>query len=108
MKAAELEAHPEFPYLTWDLKPNKKAKLAVAAKRGGPLNIAYEVHGNGPRKMIVSVYDELRTFGLLGLRGFWSMPEIITHRLGQRCGRRKSKCRKTMLTLDLLEDVTRM
>lgn len=55
MKAAELEAHPEFPYLTWDLKPSKKAKLPAAAKRGGPLNIAYEVHGHGPRTMVVSL-----------------------------------------------------
>jgi hypothetical protein len=54
MKAAELEAHPEFPYLTWPLEPSQKGKLPVAKGRGGPLNISYEVHGHGPRKMIVS------------------------------------------------------
>jgi hypothetical protein len=53
MTASELEAHPEFPYVTWDLKPTRKGKLAVAAKRGGPLNISYEVHGDGPRKIVV-------------------------------------------------------
>ena len=60
LKASELEKHPEFPYLTWDLKPSKKAKLPVAASRGGPLNLAYEVHGNGPRKLIVSYFKVAR------------------------------------------------
>jgi hypothetical protein len=54
LTAAELEAHPEFPYITWDLKPRIKAKLPVAAIRGGPINISYEVHGDGPRKLVVS------------------------------------------------------
>jgi hypothetical protein len=55
MKANELEAHPEFPYTTWDLKPRIKDTLPVAAKRGGPIKIAYEVHGDGARKLIVSL-----------------------------------------------------
>jgi hypothetical protein len=53
MTAAELEAHPEFPHVTWKLEPTKKGKIPVAAKRGGPIHISYEVHGNGPRKIAV-------------------------------------------------------
>jgi len=55
MTAAELLEHPEYPYVTWDLKPQKKGKAAVAKGRGGPFNIAYEVHGHGPTKLVVGI-----------------------------------------------------
>ncbi|KAF2150968.1 alpha/beta hydrolase-like protein [Myriangium duriaei CBS 260.36] len=45
---AELEAHPEFPHIFWDLKPTKKGISRVASDRGGPHDIAWEVHGHGP------------------------------------------------------------
>ncbi|KAF2139749.1 uncharacterized protein K452DRAFT_275235 [Aplosporella prunicola CBS 121167] len=64
MTAAEVEKHPEFPYVTWDLKPEKKGKLAVAAGRGGPLNIAYEIHGHGPCHIVWIM-------GLGGLKSAW-------------------------------------
>lgn len=56
LSAAEVEAHPEFPYITWDLKPKSQGKLSVAKNRGGPLDIAWEVHGEGENKMVVSVF----------------------------------------------------
>ncbi len=39
--------------MTWPLKPAKKGKCAVANGRGGPIQISYEVHGNGPIKLVV-------------------------------------------------------
>ena len=54
MNAAELENHAEFPFITWKLSPTKKGKLPVAVGRGGPFDIAYEVHGNGPIRLVVS------------------------------------------------------
>ena len=54
LTAAEIIAHPEYEHVNWHLKPEKKAKLAVASGRGGPFEIAYEIHGNGPRHLVVS------------------------------------------------------
>lgn len=48
----ELLNHPEYPYIIWDLTPEKKGKVAVAKDRGGPVNIAYEVHGHGDRHLV--------------------------------------------------------
>lgn len=56
LTAAEVEAHPEFPHVTWRLEPAQKGKVPVAAGRGGPLDIAYEVHGHGPVHIVVSAY----------------------------------------------------
>ncbi|KAF2091536.1 alpha/beta-hydrolase [Saccharata proteae CBS 121410] len=64
MTAAELEQHEEFPYVFWDLKPEKKGKVAAAVGRGGPINIAYEVHGHGPIHLVW-------VMGLGGLKGAW-------------------------------------
>jgi hypothetical protein len=55
MTAEELVKHPEFNYTVWDLKPTKKGKLSVAKDRGGPIDIAYEVHGTGDRHLVVSL-----------------------------------------------------
>ena len=41
--------------MTWPLKPAKKGTVAVAKGRGGPLQISYEVHGNGPMKLVVGI-----------------------------------------------------
>ena len=56
LTAAELIQHPAFPDVIWDLKPTTKGKCAVAASRGGPFNIAYEIHGSGPIRTVVSTY----------------------------------------------------
>lgn len=53
MKAAEVLKHPSFGHTTFELVPRLKGKVSVAKSRGGPLDIAYEVHGNGPRHLIV-------------------------------------------------------
>ncbi|KAF2455947.1 Alpha/Beta hydrolase protein [Lineolata rhizophorae] len=52
MTVDEVKRHPEFPHVFWNLPPREKGKLAVGQGRGGPFHIAYEVHGQGPRKMI--------------------------------------------------------
>ena len=53
MSTDEILAHPEFQHVNWDLKPEKREKITVAAGRGGPFHLAYELHGRGPRKIIV-------------------------------------------------------
>ena len=53
MTAAELVLHPEYTHITWDLQPTKEGKAVVAIGRGGPINIAYEIHGHGNRHLVV-------------------------------------------------------
>lgn len=50
----EVLAHPEYPHVDWDLPADKQGKIDVAAGRGGPLKLAYEIHGHGPHKIVVS------------------------------------------------------
>lgn len=52
MTPEQVQAHPEYPHITWDLKPDKAEKVDVAAGRGGPFKLAYEIHGHGPKKVI--------------------------------------------------------
>jgi hypothetical protein len=73
MTAAELEAHPEFPHVTWDLKPTKKGRIPVAAKRGGPLNISYEVHGHGSRRIVVCLLYCCASFPSVEFGPAWSI-----------------------------------
>ena len=54
MTAQELLKHPEYDHTIWVLKPEKKGKVSVAKDRGGPIDIAYEVHGHGDRHLVVS------------------------------------------------------
>lgn len=54
LTSAEIVEHPAFKEVIWDLKPTTKGKCAVAAGRGGPFDIAYEIHGTGPIRTIVS------------------------------------------------------
>lgn len=54
LTAEELSRHPEYPHTIWDLKPAHQGKAVVAKDRGGPFNIAYEVHGHGHRHVVVS------------------------------------------------------
>lgn len=53
MKAEEVRKHPVFGRTTLQLAPRLKGKVDVAKGRKGPVNIAYEVHGDGPRHLIV-------------------------------------------------------
>ena len=54
LTSAEIVEHPAFQEVIWDLKPTTKGKGAVAAGRGGPFDIAYETHGTGPIRTVVS------------------------------------------------------
>ena len=54
LTAAEIVAHPAFNTVIWPLKPNDKGTCAVAHGRGGPIDIAYEIHGTGPIRLVVS------------------------------------------------------
>ena len=54
LTAAEIIEHPAFNSVIWDLTPTKKGKCAVAHRRGGPFDIAYEIHGTGPIHLVVS------------------------------------------------------
>ncbi|KAF2107484.1 alpha/beta hydrolase-like protein [Lophiotrema nucula] len=64
LTAAELVEHPEYDHTVWDLKPEKKGRVAVAKDRGGPINIAYEVHGHGNRRLVYIM-------GLGGMKYAW-------------------------------------
>ena len=55
LTAEELQKHPEYEHTIWKLTPDQEGKVAVAKDRGGPINVAYEVHGHGDRKIVVSV-----------------------------------------------------
>lgn len=52
LTASEVQQHPEYPHVHWALKPTKADKIDVAAGRGGPFKLAYELHGSGKRKII--------------------------------------------------------
>ncbi|KAI1500197.1 Alpha/Beta hydrolase protein [Biscogniauxia marginata] len=41
-----------FPTTIWQLEPHRSGHLPVAVGRGGPLDISWEVHGDGPIKLI--------------------------------------------------------
>lgn len=49
----ETLAHPAFPGTIWALEPHSHGKVAVAKDRGGPVDIAWEIHGSGPVKLVV-------------------------------------------------------
>jgi hypothetical protein len=60
LAAAEIIQNPEFPNVIWDLKPTQSGKVAVAEGRGGPFDIAYEIHGTGDIRLVVrSIQDDL-------------------------------------------------
>ena len=54
LTAEEITRHPGFENVIQNLKPTIKGTFAVARGRGGPINIAYEVHGVGPLHIVVS------------------------------------------------------
>ncbi|KIH87678.1 hypothetical protein SPBR_05049 [Sporothrix brasiliensis 5110] len=49
---AETLKHPSYPDATWNLQPTRSGRLPVAAGRGGPLRIGWEVHGEGPIRIV--------------------------------------------------------
>lgn len=56
LKAAELSEHPAYQNLQWKLPPTQSDYCTIAGDRsGGPFRLWYEVHGKGPRRMVVSL-----------------------------------------------------
>lgn len=45
--------HPAYLTTLWALEPTSQGKLSVAEGRGGPVGIAWEIHGEGPVKLVV-------------------------------------------------------
>ncbi|KAI0377590.1 alpha/beta-hydrolase [Hypomontagnella monticulosa] len=56
---AEVTKSPAFPTAIWQLEPHESGLLPVASERGGPVNISWEVHGDGPMKLIVGGSENL-------------------------------------------------
>ncbi|KAI7225642.1 alpha/beta-hydrolase [Hortaea werneckii] len=52
LSAEEVQNHPEFQHVNWDLPYEKRELIDVAAGRGGPFKLAYELHGKGPSKIV--------------------------------------------------------
>ena len=49
----ETLAHRAYEDAVWKFDPVRQGKLSVADGRGGPFNIAWEVHGSGPILVVV-------------------------------------------------------
>ena len=69
--------HPLYETAVWDLKPTSEGKLAVGHGRGGPLDIAWEVHGRGPIRIVVSAPSN-RVDLLSASRPRWLTPVQMT------------------------------
>lgn len=63
LSAEEVLQHPEYPHVNWKLSYEKRERIDVAAGRGGPFKIAYELHGHGPRKIVVRLAPDLAQAG---------------------------------------------
>ncbi|KAH7018379.1 Alpha/Beta hydrolase protein [Microdochium trichocladiopsis] len=50
---AEIRKSPAFHTAIWDLVPHQSGLLPVAKDRGGVLKVAWEVHGEGPIKVLL-------------------------------------------------------
>ncbi|KAL4782796.1 Alpha/Beta hydrolase protein [Aspergillus varians] len=54
LTAAEVAAHPAFKHVDWELSPTTTGTYPVAQKRrGGPINLYYQIHGTGPIKLLL-------------------------------------------------------
>ncbi|KAH8734561.1 Alpha/Beta hydrolase protein [Ilyonectria robusta] len=56
--------HLAYPGTVWGLEPHQQGKVAAAKDRGGPVNIAWEMHGSGPIKLVL-------VMGLAGVKASW-------------------------------------
>ncbi|RGP79594.1 hypothetical protein FLONG3_2342 [Fusarium longipes] len=56
--------HPAYPTTLWALEPTSQGKLSVAEGRGGPVGIAWEIHGEGPVKLVL-------VMGLASVKTSW-------------------------------------
>ncbi|KFH44837.1 putative aminoacrylate hydrolase-like protein [Hapsidospora chrysogenum ATCC 11550] len=60
----ETTNHPAYPSAVWNLKPDRNGLFPAAKDRGGPVNIAWEIHGTGPTKLLLIM-------GLAGVTASW-------------------------------------
>ncbi|KAF7126187.1 hypothetical protein CNMCM5793_002609 [Aspergillus hiratsukae] len=53
LTAQEILAHPAYETVEWKLPPTTSGRALVAQnRRGGPINLNYEIHGTGPVKLV--------------------------------------------------------
>ncbi|KAF4208170.1 hypothetical protein CNMCM8927_001189 [Aspergillus lentulus] len=53
LTAQEIIAHPAYETVDWKLPPTTSGRALVAQnRRGGPINLNYEIHGTGPVKLV--------------------------------------------------------
>jgi glycylpeptide N-tetradecanoyltransferase len=57
---AETLAHPSYATAVWNLDPHREGFAPVAAGCGGPLNLYWQIHGEGPIKVVVRLLYLLR------------------------------------------------
>ncbi|KAL9479924.1 hypothetical protein ACSS6W_004710 [Trichoderma asperelloides] len=62
--AEETLRHPAYPSAIWALEPHRKGVVDAAIGRGGPVKIAWEIHGEGPTKVVLIM-------GLAGVKTSW-------------------------------------
>ncbi|KAL6859928.1 hypothetical protein ACO1O0_003952 [Amphichorda felina] len=60
----ETTNHPAYPSAVWNLEPDQSGLFPAAKGRGGPVNIAWEIHGTGPTKLLLIM-------GLAGVTSSW-------------------------------------
>lgn len=54
LTADEVIAHPAYKHLDWNLPAASTGTTPVAQnRRGGPLNLYWQIHGHGPIKLVV-------------------------------------------------------
>ncbi|KAM0441188.1 hypothetical protein ACHAPT_000494 [Fusarium lateritium] len=76
--AEETLKHPAYPATIWALEPHQKGKHPVARDRGGPVGIAWEIHGDGPIKLVLLM-------GLAGVKASWQrQTKYFGHDRGDR------------------------
>ncbi|EHK25390.1 uncharacterized protein TRIVIDRAFT_144398 [Trichoderma virens Gv29-8] len=62
--AEETVNHPAYSSVIWALEPHQQGTVEVAKGRGGPVKIAWEIHGDGPTKVALIM-------GLAGVKTSW-------------------------------------
>ncbi|KAG6189600.1 hypothetical protein E4U47_003293 [Claviceps purpurea] len=72
----ETMQHPAYNSAAWGLEPHSSGKFAVAKGRGGPLNLYWEIHGQGPTKIVL----------IMGLGAILTTWQIQTHYFGHLHG----------------------
>ncbi|KAF9870672.1 hypothetical protein CkaCkLH20_11774 [Colletotrichum karsti] len=79
LTAAEILKHPAYKTTQWNLKPTESGFVEVAENRpGGPFSLWYEVHGNGPLKIVWIM-------GLGATRNMWKrQTKFFGHEHGDR------------------------